>query len=475
MPTARVGHGRDSRGDAIDPILLTIASPRARSAAALVFFAGACALTALLVYERSSLHTRPITLLAERSATDVTLMAVVVMIARGIHLGRPITATHALAALTLVIAAIGAHVLSVPLLGDAMAVGAAAALVWPMPSKPDPDAVPAIWRMVRRTHGDPLAPFAMNHQKSYFITADDSAAVAYRARLGLAVVSGDPVGRPESFPELVDGFVEMCRHRGWRVVVLGCSASRLDLWRGRRAIRPPLHAVPIGCDVEVDVQQFAMTGRRFRNLRQAVARTHNRGMTTQLVDEQDLDAGLAGELAEVLHASHHSARRERGFSMILDSALEGRYPGVLLMVGRDNAGVIQGFHRYLIAGDGSDVTLDVPWRRPDAPNGLDERLAVDMINWSKASGTQRLSLAFAAFPDLFDKTSRTSAEAFYYAVITLGSPLIRLEPLYRYLRKFHALGHKRYVLVALWHIPLALIVLLSLEFLPRRRALRPPA
>jgi len=156
-----------------------------------------------------------------------------------------------------------------------------------------------------------------------------------------------------------------------------------------------------------------MTGRRFHNLRQAVACTRNRGITTLVVAEQDLDEMLSAELADVLYASHRSARLERGFSTILDAALEGRYPGVMLMIGRNASGRIQGFHRYLIAGDGTDVTLDVPWRRPGAPNGIDERLTVDMINWCKAAGTQRLSLAFAAFPDLFDDPDRTSVETLY--------------------------------------------------------------
>lgn len=425
-----------------------------------------CLLAALLVYD----HRRAI---GAPAVWPATLAAVVVVVARGIHLGRPMTAGHAATALLLGLAGVGAHLRGEPLVSAALTVPAAVALTWPTASRPDSVALPDIWRMVSQSHGDPLAPFAMNHQKSYFVNDDVSAGVAYRSRLGLAVVSGDPIGNPECFVDLVDGFAAMCRTRGWRVVVLGCSQDRLHLWHRTASIDPPLHAVPIGCDVEVDVQQFAMTGRRFRNLRQAVARTHNRGITTELVDEQDLDPSLTAELAEVLHASHHAARWERGFSMILDSALEGRYPGVLLMIGRDSTGAVQGFHRYLVAGDGSDVTLDVPWRRPDAPNGLDERLAVDMINWCKASGKQRLSLAFAAFPDLFDNPNRDSVEAFYYRLITLGGPLIRLEPLYRYLSKFHALGSKRYVLVALRHIPLALIVLLSLEFLPRKRALTP--
>ena len=74
----------------------------------------------------------------------------------------------------------------------------------------------------------------------------------------------------------------------------------------------------------------------------------------------------------------------------------------------------------------------------------------------------------APFPELFEAPDHTVAQRVYYALIHLGDPLIRLESLYRYLRKFHALGRRRYVLVSARHIPAALVVLLSLEFLPHR-------
>jgi lysylphosphatidylglycerol synthetase-like protein (DUF2156 family) len=51
-------------------------------------------------------------------------------------------------------------------------------------------------------------------------------------------------------------------------------------------------------------------------------------------------------LAEVLNASHRGAHVERGFSMILDHALEGRYPGIKLIIARDRYGRVQAFHRY---------------------------------------------------------------------------------------------------------------------------------
>jgi lysylphosphatidylglycerol synthetase-like protein (DUF2156 family) len=256
--------------------------------------------------------------------------------------------------------------------------------------------------------------------------------------------------------------------------VLGCGEQQLGLWRNAAVIGQSLRPVPIGRDVVIDVRRFNMVGRKYRNLRQAVQRTHNVGITTEIVTEQRLGDALAGELAEVLYASHRGAHVERGFSMILDHALEGRYPGIKLIIARDRCGRVQGFHRYATSGGGSDVTLDVPWRRPGAPNGIDERLSVDMINDCREHGGQRLSLAFAAFPEIFENKNRSLPENIYYALIHLGRSLIRLESLYRYLRKFHSFGQRRYVMLSMRHIPAALVVLLSLEFMPRRRHLPPP-
>jgi lysylphosphatidylglycerol synthetase-like protein (DUF2156 family) len=57
-------------------------------------------------------------------------------------------------------------------------------------------------------------------------------------------------------------------------------------------------------------------------------------------------------------------------------------------------------------------------------------------------------------------------------MIHLLDPFIRLESLYRYLRKYHSLAERRYVVLCAHHIPAALMVLLSLEFMPRRRPLQ---
>jgi lysylphosphatidylglycerol synthetase-like protein (DUF2156 family) len=434
-------------------IVVHVDSPVARWIGALTFFSLSCCLVVL--------HRDPV--------WSLTVLAGVAFIARGIFLGRPVTAAHALWAMTMLLAGLGAMVLVLGPIGNLLIAASGAVLMLPTSARPNPADLPRVWALVNRTTGDPLAPFAMQSRKCHHFDADGSAAIAYRTRIGYAVVSGDPIGDDTRFRALVADFAAMCHSRGWRIVVLGCSERRLELWTDAGTLGQSLRGVPIGRDVVIDVTAFEMVGRKYRNLRQAVARTRNAGVTTEVVAEQELGTGLRDELSELLLDAPKGARTERGFSMCIDGVLEGRYPGVQLIVARDSEGRVQGLHRYVTAGQGDDVSLDLPWRRRGAPNGIDERLSVDMIMWAKANGAARLSLAFAAFPEIFGDTNRGKLRSLIHTAIHLGDALIALESLYRYLRKFHALGDRRYVMLSLTQTLPLLFVLLSLEFVPRRR------
>lgn len=439
----------------------------ARWIGALALFSAACWLIAAIArgYDHAGWHA------TGRLEWSLTVLAAVALVARGIFLGRPVTSRHATAAVIVLIAGVGAHVLSFDLLGDVTIAASGLALMWPTSARREPGDLPRVWALINASGGDPLAPFAMQAGKCYLFSADGTAVLAYRTRIGYAVVSGDPIGDEAQFPGLVADFANMCHTRGWRIGVLACSERCLHLWNNPRVLGQSLRAVPMGRDVIIDVSSFEMVGREFRNVRQAVKRTHNSGITTEIVAEQELDERQLAELTEVLRASPSGAHTDRGFCMNLDGVLEGRYPGIQLIVARDTSGRVQGFHRYATAGGGSDVTLDVPWRRRGAPNGIDERLTVDMINAAKDAGAQRLSLSFAAFPEIFDERDRGRMQSLFYWLIHLLDPFIALESLYRYLRKFHAVDERRYALFSLTQLALMICVLLSLEFTPRRRAL----
>ncbi len=446
-------------------VVVHVDSLAARWIGALALLCAACWLFAILARH----YRHPEWQAAGRLGWSLTVLAAVALIARGIFLGRPVTAMHATAAAAFVVVGVGAHVRSFDLLGDVLIAGSGLVLMWPTSSHPRPEDLPRIWALINATRDDPLAPFAMQAGKAYHFNAAGTAALAYRARLGYAVVSGDPIGDEAQFPGLVADFAAMCHTRGWRIAVLACGERRLRLWSDSAVLGQSLRAVPIGRDVVIDVSSFKMVGRKFRNLRQAVKRTHNSGITTEIVAEQELDDMQRAELTEVLLASPKGSHTDRGFCMNLDGVLQGRYPGIELIIARDSSGLVQGFDRFTTAGGGSDISLDVPWRRRGAPNGIDERLSVDMIAAAKEAGAQRVSLAFAAFPEIFDDEQRGRLQRLFYLLIHFLDPLIALESLTRYLHKFHALDERRYALISMSQIIPMLFVLLSLEFIPRRR------
>lgn len=448
-------------------VVVSADSRAARLIGALALLCAACWLIEILARH----HSQPSWHFADRLAWSLTVLVAVAWIARGVFLGRPVTTMHAIAAAFFVLAGLGLHVLSFDLLGDVVIASSGMVLMWPMTSHPRPADLPRVWELIKLTRDDALAPFTMQTGKSYHFTADGAAALAYRTRMGIAVVSGDPIGDEKRFGELVADFAATCHAHGWRIAVVGCGERRRELWNDPAILGQTLRAIPIGRDVVVDVSGFDMVGRRFRNLRQAVKRTHNCGVTTEIVAEQELDHTLLAELTEVVRESSKGARADRGFHMNLDGVLEGRFPGIQLIIARDAAGKVQAFHRYATAGGGSDITLDVPWRRRGAPNGLDERLSVDMIMAGKDNGAQRVSLAFAAFPEIFDDKNRGWTQRVFYRLIHILDPLIALESLYRYVRKWHALDARRYALISMTQIVPLLFVLLSLEFMPRRRHL----
>lgn len=388
-------------------------------------------------------------------------------IARGLHLRRPITLPHLVASVSLLAVADLAYRSHHPAGGFVLLAAAGWALVLPHSTHAQPEMRLRVAALIARTGSDPLAPFALHSSKSYFFDADSTSAIAYRARFGMAVVSGDPIGDRARFPELIAEFSQFARAQGWRLAVLGAGVEMAETWAKVASEHKGLHAIPIGRDVVIDVDSFEMVGRRFRNLRQACSRTRNFGVTTEVIDEAALTDPLREELFAIVD-EWHQGRQTRGFSMILDHLLDGRHPGMLLIIARDSQGRPAGFQRYGRSSGGTELSLDVPWRRKDAPNGLDERMIVDLVDYAREQDIHRISLAFAAFPELFDDKNRSGWRKLAYHAVHLGDPLIRLESLYRFLRKFNSLADQRYVMVRFRDIPMAAAAMLTLEFVPHR-------
>ena len=218
--------------------------------------------------------------------------------------------------------------------------------------------------LVRTWGADTLAPFALRADKSYFFAADESAFVAYRVIGGVAIVSGDPVGREDARAEAIRMFLPFARERGWRVAVLGASEEYLGLYRSLG-----LRALYHGDEAVVDTRTFSLEGRPIRKVRQSVHRLERAGFTARVLMPGEIDAELAGELEAIARAWRGDAP-ERGFVMALDTLFGAGDGAALFVVGLDAEERPQGFLHFATCPAGGALSLS---SMPRAPRGA-ERL-----------------------------------------------------------------------------------------------------
>ncbi len=338
--------------------------------------------------------------------------------------------------------------------GCAVAALAVALAAAPPPPPGDTAERACVAALTNHPEADSLAPFATRTDKAYVFSPDFRAAIGYRVVWGVALVGGDPVGAPDAADAAMAAFLRTCAQHGWRPAVLGAGARTAARWSGHTLGR----RVPIGDEAIIDVGRFSLASRRMRNVRQAVQRTRNANLTVHI---GPLTAAAAAGLRPVLRDWLHG-HPERGFAMNLDRLLEPR-PEHLLAIAYDPAGTPQAFARFASCAAGRVLTLDVAPRRDGAPNGVVERLIVDVVEYGRSRGVTEVSLNFAGLRSLYTGNGPVTRAA--AALTHLLDGWVQLYPLYRFTAKFHPEWRPRWVLMrSWWHLPSVGAAALRAEF-----------
>jgi lysyl-tRNA synthetase class 2 len=241
---------------------------------------------------------------------------------------------------------------------------------------------------------DTLAPFVLRGDKSYFFDDDETAFVAYKVVGGVAIVSGDPIGPPERFAELVGSFLRFARARGWRVAILGASERALDVYREHG-----LHALYHGDEAVVETSTFSLEGRAIRKVRQSVHRLERADFTAAAVRPSEI-TGPEREQLEELARAWRGTQPERGFVMALDRLFRLDDEHALFVLGRAPDGSIAGFLHFAVCRRGSALSLSSMPRLRSTPNGFNEWLVCVAIDWAREHGFEHVSLNFAPFAAL---------------------------------------------------------------------------
>jgi lysyl-tRNA synthetase, class II len=241
---------------------------------------------------------------------------------------------------------------------------------------------------------DTLAPFVLRADKSYFFSEDEHAFLAYRVVGGVAVVSGDPIGPPGEFDRLVSRFISFARERDWRIAILGACERCLDVYRAHG-----LHALYHGDEAVLETGSFSLEGRQIRKVRQSVSRLVAAGYSSEALHPREIPADLRRQLESIAREWRGSAP-ERGFVMALDALFRLEDEDALFVIGRGPSGEPEGFLHFAVSKTGSALSLSSMPRLRTTPNGFNEWLVCETVEWAREQGFERISLNFAPFAAL---------------------------------------------------------------------------
>ena len=287
---------------------------------------------------------------------------------------------------------------------------------------------------------DTLAPFVLRADKSYFFGPGERSLVAYRVVGGVAIVSGDPLGPSEEMDALVAEFIAHVRSRGWRIAILGASEECLALYR-RHGLRALYH----GDEAVLDTASFSLEGRAIRKVRQSTSRLLAAGYRAEIVRAADVNGDLRGEL-EAIALEWRGDAPERGFVMAIDSLFRLDGDEAVFVIGRSADGAPQGFLHYAVSRPGAALSLSTMPRRRTTPNGFNEWLVCESVEWARSNGFQRISLNFAPFAAVLAPGAELSGgrRLQRHALLALKGHF-QLDNLLLFNRKFFPRWQRRFV------------------------------
>jgi lysyl-tRNA synthetase class 2 len=291
-------------------------------------------------------------------------------------------------------------------------------------------------RIVLEWGDDSLSFFALRRDRRYAFSQRDDALLAYRVVAGCALVSGDPVGNPESIPGMVRAFASLAHQRGWRLVVLHCSEEWVGLFR-----EIGMRALPIGDEAVLCPHTFTLQGRAIRKVRQSVNRLARMGYTVTVVSPADLaDADRAA--VEQVSQEWLNGWPDRGFSMAMDDLYA--HPQARFALARDGEGRLEGFLHLVPSRRG--YSLSSMRRLRTSPNGLIEYLIAETAVWARGEHADEISLNFSVFADVLraDGTASWPLRATRWSLLRLDR-LFQLERLFSFNRKFFPQWRRRYI------------------------------
>lgn len=295
-------------------------------------------------------------------------------------------------------------------------------------------------RIIQQYAQDSLSYFALQDDRVFFFAKGMDACIAYRIVRGVAVVGGEPIGRPDAIPLMVADFLAMLDAWGLTVCFVGVTATYIPLFATHQ-----LKALKLGEEATIDLPTFAAANLN-RKVRRAVRHTQDVGIHLEVYTCQHLPLARYNELVGI-HKQWLAmkGKKEYGYSMAL-----GRMPqpgwddDYLFILGCKDDHVL-GYLGFIPVYKNAGWSLDAMTRTPDSPNGLMEFLIINSAEYLQREKASAMSLNFATFV----QTTTTPTSFLQTMQVWLYDHLstrYQMKSLYSFNMKFQPEWRDRYII-----------------------------
>ncbi len=276
--------------------------------------------------------------------------------------------------------------------------------------------------------------------KAYFFNHTRSAAIAYKASAGIALVVGDPAGNSDEFAHLLTHFTQLCYTNDWSPALIHSEPKYLDLFKNLG-----FESQKIGEEAVVDINHFqtkVVTNKYFRN----IANRFERQRYAPQILNPPHDKALLKRLRQISNDwLKVPGRSERGF--MLGYFDENYLQQCVLMVARDSEGIIQAFINQIPSFDPDEANFDLLRSSHQALGNVNDFLVIEFIKYLDQQGFKRLNMGLAPLTGLDKQIKRhkSALDRALHFVYMSGGRFYSFSGLRRFKDKYEPDWQDRYM------------------------------
>ena len=298
--------------------------------------------------------------------------------------------------------------------------------------------IPDVVRQLVAASEDAEANMALIGDKSFLISDDGKAFIAYADTGSSLITKGEPVGAEEQGRELIWELRERADREGKRCAFYAVSPRYLPTY-----LDLGLSIIKIGEVARADLKTFTLEGSSKKGFRQARNRAEREGYSFKVIRKEELGPVLP-DLKVISDAWLESKQGEEK-SFALGGFEEGYLSNFDHAVLLNPDGKIIAFANLFQSGNKHELSLDLMRYIPGGPSFAMDALFAEMMLWGTAQGFHWFSLGSAPFSGIDNRQLASFWNRVGGFVYEHGEHFYHFEGLRAFKQKFQPVWEPNYL------------------------------